>query len=472
VTPAPIVVTANGGTSVYGSSPANPGLSATGLQNGEGVDVLTGLINSFGITQVSGVVGSPYHLSVLGTLTNPNYQVTARNVGIWSVTPASITVTADAQSRLLSESDPALTYRITSGQLFNGDQFSGALVRDAGSAVGFYAINRGTLATSSNYVLSFNGSILEIKALPSDPSSQVAPPTTNTIGMGGGGVPGSQTTVSFQPSTPGPISFGGGGGSGSGTGSRADREESSRQGTAVAGRTPADPVVTASIDNPGGVNGQAVGAAYGLVFLPISQYDAKEYTGGALPGYAARAGEPTVLTMVARAVAGGKQGAIYIDAFWKVAGANDAGATDTTSLAQRVSFSDGNGKPFDSSAEPFRLTADVDMGKLLKSGPVMIAAPRNQDGTQAWMLALKVTDDGKAIVANDPATGKQVTLAYDSETKAVGAVTSVFNPGSGTWVALADAEAVRVAGGDVINPGNVSAWQGFAPAGYVALVIK
>ncbi|WP_163969075.1 hypothetical protein, partial [Raoultella planticola] len=83
----------------------NPGLSATGLQNGEGVDVLTGLINSFGITQVSGVVGSPYHLSVLGMLTNPNYLVTARNVGIWSVTPASITVTADAQSRLLSESD-------------------------------------------------------------------------------------------------------------------------------------------------------------------------------------------------------------------------------------------------------------------------------------------------------------------------------------------------------------------------------
>ncbi|WP_163365747.1 MBG domain-containing protein, partial [Enterobacter asburiae] len=69
-----------------------------------------------------------------------------------------------------------LTYRITSGQLFNGDQFSGALARDAGSAVGFYAINRGTLAASSNYVLSFNGSILEIKALPSDPSSQVAPP--------------------------------------------------------------------------------------------------------------------------------------------------------------------------------------------------------------------------------------------------------------------------------------------------------
>ena len=41
--PAEITVTALGGTSTYGSSPSNPGLSASGLQNGQDASVLAGL---------------------------------------------------------------------------------------------------------------------------------------------------------------------------------------------------------------------------------------------------------------------------------------------------------------------------------------------------------------------------------------------------------------------------------------------
>jgi len=61
VNPAQITVTALGGSSVYGSSPTNPGLSATGLQNGESVGVLTGLANSFGVTATSGIGAGPLH---------------------------------------------------------------------------------------------------------------------------------------------------------------------------------------------------------------------------------------------------------------------------------------------------------------------------------------------------------------------------------------------------------------------------
>jgi filamentous hemagglutinin family protein len=104
VTPAPITVTALGGTSTYGASSANPGLSASGLQNGETVGVLTGLSNSFGITGASGVLGSPYTLSVIGTLTNGNYFVTARNTGTWTVTPAPVTVTAVSGSSVFGSS--------------------------------------------------------------------------------------------------------------------------------------------------------------------------------------------------------------------------------------------------------------------------------------------------------------------------------------------------------------------------------
>src|SRR6202162_6116722 len=78
VTAAPVTVTALSGSSVYGSSPANPGLSATGLQNGQGVGVLTGLSNSFGITATSGVGSSPYTLNVARTLTHPNYSGSRR----------------------------------------------------------------------------------------------------------------------------------------------------------------------------------------------------------------------------------------------------------------------------------------------------------------------------------------------------------------------------------------------------------
>jgi hypothetical protein len=89
VTVRPVTVTALGGTSSLGSSPPNPGLSATGLQNGQDVSVLTGLFNDFGITSAS-AVGS-YATSVGGTLTNTNYAVVSIVEGQWIVSPMPIT---------------------------------------------------------------------------------------------------------------------------------------------------------------------------------------------------------------------------------------------------------------------------------------------------------------------------------------------------------------------------------------------
>jgi filamentous hemagglutinin family protein len=83
VDPASVTVTALGGSSTYGSSPANPGLSATGLQNGQDASVLTGLRNSFGIISTTGA-GS-YAMNVAGALTNPNYTVIGTRTGTWTV---------------------------------------------------------------------------------------------------------------------------------------------------------------------------------------------------------------------------------------------------------------------------------------------------------------------------------------------------------------------------------------------------
>jgi hypothetical protein len=87
VNPAPVSVTALGGSSFYGLWQSSPGLSATGLQNGEGVGALTGLFSSFGITGVS-APGS-YTIGVGGTLTNPNYTLVGTTLGTWSVSLSS-----------------------------------------------------------------------------------------------------------------------------------------------------------------------------------------------------------------------------------------------------------------------------------------------------------------------------------------------------------------------------------------------
>lgn len=83
VNPAPVTVTALSGSSIYGASSSNPGLSATGLQNGESASVLTGLTNSFDISQTS--AAGTYVLSVTGTLANPNYVVAGTVSGTWPV---------------------------------------------------------------------------------------------------------------------------------------------------------------------------------------------------------------------------------------------------------------------------------------------------------------------------------------------------------------------------------------------------
>jgi hypothetical protein len=82
------------------------------------------------------------------------------------VNQRNITVTADAQSKVYGDSDPVLTYEITSGSLVSGDSFTGALTRVTGELAGTYHIQQGTLALSSNYNLTYVGASLSITALP------------------------------------------------------------------------------------------------------------------------------------------------------------------------------------------------------------------------------------------------------------------------------------------------------------------
>ncbi len=83
-----------------------------------------------------------------------------------TVSPAALTVTANAASKNYGAADPAtLSYTLT-GTLAPSDTLSGALARVAGDSVGTYAINQGTLAANANYTLTYVGANFTINPAP------------------------------------------------------------------------------------------------------------------------------------------------------------------------------------------------------------------------------------------------------------------------------------------------------------------
>ncbi len=136
-----------------------------------------------------------------------NYTVTYVN-GRLTVTPAPLTVTADDLTRGFGQANPALTYTITTGSLFNGDALSGnlATTANATSVAGPYPITQGTLAGSANYTLTFVDGILTVIPATATPNFGVSPDmfiNANTI-VGGGrsGAPTPLQRRQHRPASP------------------------------------------------------------------------------------------------------------------------------------------------------------------------------------------------------------------------------------------------------------------------------
>src|SRR5258706_193535 len=79
-----------------------------------------------------------------------------------TITTRAITITADAQSKVYGDVDPALTAQVTSGVIQNGDMASGSLSRASGENVGTYAISQNTSTYGSNYFETYVGADLTI----------------------------------------------------------------------------------------------------------------------------------------------------------------------------------------------------------------------------------------------------------------------------------------------------------------------
>lgn len=141
-------VTADAKSKTYGE--VDPVLTYTvangGIQSG---DALSGVL-----TRAAGEDVGTYSIDE-GTLgAGGNYAITFVSADL-TITASTLEITADAKSKTYGDTDPALTYAITTGALESGDQLSGALTRAAGKNVGTYGLNQGTLSGGSNYTITF-----------------------------------------------------------------------------------------------------------------------------------------------------------------------------------------------------------------------------------------------------------------------------------------------------------------------------
>jgi len=108
------------------------------------------------------------YLITIGSLTlhNDNYVFDLLEE-YFEITRRQITVTADpGYQKAYGDKDPLFTYTITSGELVEGDAFSGTLSREPGEDAGMYMITQGTL-TNDNYDITFIGAEFEILPAPS-----------------------------------------------------------------------------------------------------------------------------------------------------------------------------------------------------------------------------------------------------------------------------------------------------------------
>ena len=86
-----------------------------------------------------------------------NYTLSQPATSTANITAAGLTVTADNKAKTYGTSDPTFTYSLSGlqGSDSAGSVLSGSLTRDPGENVGNYSITQGTLASNSNYTISY-----------------------------------------------------------------------------------------------------------------------------------------------------------------------------------------------------------------------------------------------------------------------------------------------------------------------------
>jgi uncharacterized delta-60 repeat protein len=144
-----------------------------------GTPTLEGVIGSEVVSLESGSLSATFEDASAGTDKNVtisgitltgtdagNYALSTTLSGGADIFPRAITVTTDAgQNKTYGSLDPPFTYQFTP-DLIAGDNFDGALEREAGDDVDTYAITIGSLDAGLNYSVTFVTANFEITPLP------------------------------------------------------------------------------------------------------------------------------------------------------------------------------------------------------------------------------------------------------------------------------------------------------------------
>lgn len=150
VLPAKLTITANAQNKVYGEADPTFTYSVSGLVAG---DTISG-----NLSREMGENVGEYQIA-LGSLSAENYEIEFVSASL-KITPATLFIVANTQSKVYGEADPALTYSVSG--LVSGDEIGGELLRVQGENVGEYQITLGSLS-AENYVISYTSSNLEIR---------------------------------------------------------------------------------------------------------------------------------------------------------------------------------------------------------------------------------------------------------------------------------------------------------------------
>jgi outer membrane protein OmpA-like peptidoglycan-associated protein len=153
----PITVTGTAEEKIYGD--ADPGFRySVTVGSLHGSDSFTGFLG-----RTAGENVGTYDIDQ-GTLANANYSITFVPAQL-TVNRRPITITAQNKTKIFGQSDPALTYEVTTGNIVRSDAFTGSITRAVGETLGNYNITRGTLA-NGNYTITFVAGTFQITGAP------------------------------------------------------------------------------------------------------------------------------------------------------------------------------------------------------------------------------------------------------------------------------------------------------------------
>ena len=166
ITQAPLTITADDKSKVYGAADPTLTFSVTGLVNGDDPSVITGV--TLATTTGAAATAGTHTITATGG-TAANYAITDVN-GTLTVSQATLTVTADNKTKVYGAADPILTYT-PSGTLYYGDAYSVitgvtlATATGAAATAGTHAITA-TGGTAANYAITDVNGTLTVTPLP------------------------------------------------------------------------------------------------------------------------------------------------------------------------------------------------------------------------------------------------------------------------------------------------------------------